>query len=36
MLRHEYRRIDPSIIWSVVADQLGGLDSAVAAMLEER
>jgi uncharacterized protein with HEPN domain len=36
MLRHEYRRIDPSIIWSVITEQLDGLDQAVAAMLDDR
>ena len=36
MLRHEYRRIDPSIIWSVITEQLDGLDDAVAAMLKDR
>ena len=34
LLRHEYRRIDPDILWSVVTDYLGPLDEAVAAMLE--
>jgi len=34
MLRHEYRRIDSDILWSVVTDHLAGLDSAVAALLE--
>jgi uncharacterized protein with HEPN domain len=27
MLRHEYRRIDPDILWSVVTDHLDELDS---------
>jgi uncharacterized protein with HEPN domain len=36
MLRHEYRRIDPSIIWSVITEHLDGLDNAVAAMLAGR
>ena len=35
MLRHEYRRIDPDILWSVVTDYLGDLDRAVAALLEQ-
>jgi len=35
MLRHEYRRIDPDILWSVVTDYLGDLDSAAAALLEQ-
>jgi uncharacterized protein with HEPN domain len=34
LLRHEYRRIDPAILWSVVTDYLGSLDNAVAALLE--
>jgi len=33
MLRHEYRRIDPSILWSVITDYLNELDSAAAALL---
>ena len=35
MLRHEYRRIDPAILWSVVADHIEPLDRAVAAMLQQ-
>ena len=35
MLRHEYRRIDPDILWSIVTDHLGDLDSAAAALLEQ-
>jgi uncharacterized protein with HEPN domain len=34
LLRHEYRRIDPAVLWSVVTDHLGSLDNAVAALLE--
>ena len=34
MLRHEYRRIDPDILWSVVTDHLDELDAAAAALLE--
>jgi uncharacterized protein with HEPN domain len=34
LLRHEYRRIDPEILWSIVTDHLGPLDSAVTALLE--
>lgn len=33
MLRHEYRRIDPEILWSVVTEHLDALDSAAAALL---
>jgi len=32
LLRHEYRRIEPAILWSVVHDHLGALDRAIAAM----
>ena len=35
MLRHEYRRIDSDILWSVVSDHIEPLDRAVAAMLEQ-
>jgi len=35
MLRHEYRRIDPDILWSVVTDQLDELDRAAEALLEQ-
>jgi uncharacterized protein with HEPN domain len=35
MLRHEYRRIDPDILWSVVTDHLDELDRAAAALLAE-
>ena len=35
MLRHEYRRIDPEILWSVVTDHLDALDSAAEILLEQ-
>ena len=35
MLRHEYRRIDPDILWSVVTDHLDDFDRAAAALLEQ-
>ena len=35
LLRHEYRRIDPNILWSVVTEQLDALDKAMASMLRE-
>ena len=35
LLRHEYRHIDPEILWSIVTDHLGALDHAVAALIEE-
>ncbi len=34
MLRHEYRRIDPEILWSIVTDHLDDLDDAATALLE--
>jgi len=33
MLRHEYRRIDPAILWSVIQTQLADLDKAAEDML---
>jgi uncharacterized protein with HEPN domain len=35
LLRHEYRRVDPDILWSVVTDHLDSLDDAVAALVKE-
>jgi uncharacterized protein with HEPN domain len=35
LLRHEYRRVDSDILWSVVTDYLDQLDDAVAALLED-
>jgi uncharacterized protein with HEPN domain len=35
LLRHEYRRIDPEILWSIVTEHLGPLDAAAAALLEK-
>jgi uncharacterized protein with HEPN domain len=34
MLRHEYRRIAPEILWSIVTEPLDALDEAAAALLE--
>lgn len=34
MLRHEYRRIDAEVLWSVVTEHLDALDDAAAALLE--
>jgi uncharacterized protein with HEPN domain len=34
LLRHEYRRIDPEVLWSIIAEHLGALDNAAAALLE--
>ena len=33
-LRHEYRRIDPEILWSIVTEHLSTLDAAAAALLD--
>ena len=33
LLRHEYRRIEPDILWSIVEDHLENLDRAAAALL---
>ena len=33
MLRHEYHRIDSDILWSVVTENLDGLDKAIEALL---
>lgn len=35
MLRHEYQRIDPDILWSVVTENLDELDKAMEALLGE-
>lgn len=32
LLRHEYRRIEPVILWSVISDHLGPLERAIADM----
>jgi uncharacterized protein with HEPN domain len=36
MLRHEYRRIDPAVLWSVITDSLDDLDAAAAALLDSQ
>ena len=33
MLRHEYRRIDPEVLWSIVTEHLAALDEAAAELL---
>jgi uncharacterized protein with HEPN domain len=33
MLRHEYRRIDPDILWSIIREHLDKMDTAAAALL---
>jgi uncharacterized protein with HEPN domain len=35
ILRHEYRRIDPAVLWSVVSEHLDNLDKAVATLLDD-
>jgi hypothetical protein len=35
LLRHECRRIDPEILWSIVIDHLSVLDRTVVALLKE-
>ena len=35
LLRHEYRRIDPEILWSIVTEHLQTLDDAAATLLKE-
>jgi uncharacterized protein with HEPN domain len=34
MLRHEYRSVDPEILWSVVTESLDDLDKATEALKE--
>jgi uncharacterized protein with HEPN domain len=34
LLRHEYRKSDPEILWSIVTDHLAVLDKAAAALLK--
>jgi uncharacterized protein with HEPN domain len=34
MLRHEYRHIDPEILWSVITEHLDSLDNAAAQLME--
>jgi len=35
LLRHEYRHIDPEVLWSIVTGPLDDLDRAAAALLEQ-
>jgi uncharacterized protein with HEPN domain len=35
LLRHEYRRIDPAILWSIIEDHLDALDQAAADLLNK-
>ncbi|KMO31782.1 hypothetical protein VQ02_25315 [Methylobacterium variabile] len=35
MLRHEYRRIDPVVLWSVITEHLAPLDAAAVALLNQ-
>jgi len=32
IIRHEYHRVDPAIVWSVVVDDLPGLKAAITAL----
>lgn len=32
LLRHEYRRISPAVLWSIITDHLVPLDRAIAVM----
>jgi uncharacterized protein with HEPN domain len=34
LLRHEYRRIDAEVLWSVVTDHLDVLDNVAASLLD--
>lgn len=34
LLRHEYRRIDPAILWSIVTEHLDELDEAASVFLK--
>ncbi|TNC14277.1 DUF86 domain-containing protein [Methylobacterium terricola] len=34
LLRHEHRRIDPVVLWSVITEHLEPLDAAAAALLD--
>jgi uncharacterized protein with HEPN domain len=34
LLRHEYRHIDPEILWSIVTEHLDPLDKAAAMLLD--
>lgn len=34
LLRHEYRRIDPAILWSIITEHLDELDEAATAFLK--
>lgn len=34
MLRHEYRRIDPDLLWSIITDHLDNLDRAAVALMD--
>ena len=35
MLRHQYRHIDPNILWSIIESDLAPLDRAMAGLLAE-
>jgi uncharacterized protein with HEPN domain len=35
ILRHEYRHVDPEILWSVITERLADLDKAAADLLRD-
>jgi uncharacterized protein with HEPN domain len=35
LLRHEYRHVDPEVLWSIVTDHLDALDRAATVLLEK-
>jgi uncharacterized protein with HEPN domain len=35
LLRHEYRHVDPEVLWSIITGPLDELDKAAAALLED-
>ncbi len=35
LLRHEYRHVDPEVLWSIVTGPLADLDQAVAVLLQD-
>jgi len=35
LLRHEYRHVDPEILWSIITEHLDSLDEAAVALLDE-
>ncbi len=35
ILRHEYRHVDPEVLWSVIMERLAELDKAAAKLLQD-